>query len=262
MAQEGETRPTPLAEDDFSLRPILIPAFAPAVLFGIAEGAVLPVVALTARDLGGSLAVASLVVALIGIGSLVSNIPSALITTRYGERVAIITAGGVAAAALLLAMLAPNNLCWDWRCCWWVPPTRCSSWLGRPTCPRWSRCTCERGHCPRSAARHGSASSSDRSSAPGRSNWPALGARTRSARSPRPLAGLVGVFATDLVLGADRRGTGSCLGHRADGAAFASAGVPHHRPRRDPGSGGARVPAGGAAAVGRASGPVAGGRVR
>ncbi|MFL6162001.1 MAG: MFS transporter [Jatrophihabitantaceae bacterium] len=99
-----------LLEAEFSLRPILIPAFAPAVLFGMAEGAVLPVVALTARDLGGSIAVASLVVALIGIGSLLSNIPSALITTRYGERSAIIAAGGVGAGALLLAMLAPTNL--------------------------------------------------------------------------------------------------------------------------------------------------------
>jgi MFS family permease len=98
-----------LCTTEFSLRPILIPAFAPAALFGIAEGAVLPVVALTARDLGGSIAVASLVVALIGIGSLLSNIPSVLITTRYGERTAIIVAGGVGAGALLLGMLAPDN---------------------------------------------------------------------------------------------------------------------------------------------------------
>lgn len=96
--------------DEFSLRPILIPAFGPALLFGVAEGAVLPVVALTARDLGGSLALASLIVALIGIGSLVSNIPSALITTRYGERAAIILAAAVSCGSLLLAMLAPNNL--------------------------------------------------------------------------------------------------------------------------------------------------------
>jgi len=109
-AGRGEAFPDRLVEEDFSLRPILIPAFAPAVLFGVAEGAVLPVVALTARDLGGSLTVASLVVALIGIGSLVSNIPSALITTRYGERAAIIAAGGVATAALLIALLAPDNL--------------------------------------------------------------------------------------------------------------------------------------------------------
>ncbi|HTZ43174.1 MAG TPA: MFS transporter [Jatrophihabitans sp.] len=101
---------TPVAEDAFSLRPILIPAFAPAVLFGLAEGAVLPVVALTARNLGGSVAMASLIVALIGIGSLVSNIPSALITTRYGERTAIVAAGSVSACALLLAMAAPDNV--------------------------------------------------------------------------------------------------------------------------------------------------------
>ena len=92
----------------FSLRPILISAFAPALMFGVAEGAVLPVVALTARDLGGSLAVASLVVALIGIGSLISNIPSSLITTKYGERSAIIAAGSVSAVAMIVALVAPS----------------------------------------------------------------------------------------------------------------------------------------------------------
>jgi MFS family permease len=108
MAEQSTTA-DPAAEP-FSFRPILIPAFAPAVMFGIAEGAVLPVVALTARDLGGSVATASLIVALIGIGSLVSNIPSSIITTRYGERAAIIAAGAVSCFALLLAMIAGNNL--------------------------------------------------------------------------------------------------------------------------------------------------------
>ncbi|MDQ1737875.1 MAG: hypothetical protein QOH56_4126 [Pseudonocardiales bacterium] len=77
-------------------------------MFGIAEGAVLPVVALTALRLGANLALASLVVALIGVGSLVSNIPAAMITTTYGERAAIIAAGAVSAVAMLTAMLAPN----------------------------------------------------------------------------------------------------------------------------------------------------------
>lgn len=94
----------------FSLRPILIPAFAPALMFGMAEGAVLPVVALTSRGLGGSVALASLIVALIGIGSLVSNIPSSYITVHYGERTAIIAAGCITTVALLVAMIAPNNL--------------------------------------------------------------------------------------------------------------------------------------------------------
>lgn len=94
----------------FSLRPILISAFAPALMFGVAEGSFLPVVALTARNLGGSVAIASLIVALIAIGSLVSNIPSSYITVRYGEGSAIIAAGAVTTGALLVAMVAPNNL--------------------------------------------------------------------------------------------------------------------------------------------------------
>ncbi len=107
MAQDGIDA---VPAEPFSLRPIMVSAFAPALMFGIAEGAVLPVVALTARSLGGTVAVASLVVALINIGSLVSNIPSSLITARFGERSAIIAAGAVSSAGMVLAMLSPNNL--------------------------------------------------------------------------------------------------------------------------------------------------------
>src|SRR5919107_290203 len=94
----------------FSLRPIMIPAFAPVLMFGMAEGAVLPVVALTARDLGGSVATASFIVALIAIGSLLSNIPSSYITVHYGERTALVAAGCITTCALLAAMVAPSNL--------------------------------------------------------------------------------------------------------------------------------------------------------
>ena len=96
--------------EPFSLRPIMVSAFAPALMFGVAEGSFLPVVALTSRSLGGSVALASLIVALIGIGSLVSNIPSSYITVRWGERRAIVAAGATTTCALLVAMLAPNNL--------------------------------------------------------------------------------------------------------------------------------------------------------
>lgn len=96
--------------EPFSLRPIMVSAFGPAVMFGIAEGSFLPVVALTARQLGGSVAMASLIVALIGIGSLVSNIPSSYVTVRWGERSAIIAAGCVTTCALLIGSFAPNLL--------------------------------------------------------------------------------------------------------------------------------------------------------
>ncbi len=55
-----------------------MPAFGPSLLFGIGEGAILPIVPLTARDLGASVSMAALVVALISIGSLLNNIPASL----------------------------------------------------------------------------------------------------------------------------------------------------------------------------------------
>lgn len=88
--------------EPFTLRRIAIPAFGPSLLFGLGEGAILPIVPLSARDLGASVALAALAVALIGIGSLVSNIPASLITMRRGERWAIVA--GAVWGALAMAL--------------------------------------------------------------------------------------------------------------------------------------------------------------
>jgi len=93
--------------DTFSLRKIALPAFGPSFLFGLGEGAILPVIALTVRQLGGSVALAALMVTLIGIGSLVSNIPASIITTRYGERWAIVGAAVWGALGMVACVLAP-----------------------------------------------------------------------------------------------------------------------------------------------------------
>ncbi|HEY5321463.1 MAG TPA: MFS transporter [Caldimonas sp.] len=92
----------------FSLRSIAVPAFGPSLLFAIGEGAVLPVIALGVRDRGGSVALAALVVTLIGIGSLVSNLPASILTTRYGERWAIVGAGIWCALAMAICMVVPH----------------------------------------------------------------------------------------------------------------------------------------------------------
>ncbi|WP_024367615.1 MFS transporter [Arthrobacter sp. TB 26] len=91
----------------FSLRSIAVPAFGPALLFSIGEGAILPVVALSARDLGASVAVAALVVTLIGLGSWFFNLPASLITLKFGERWAIVGAAAASTVALAAAALAP-----------------------------------------------------------------------------------------------------------------------------------------------------------
>ncbi len=94
---------------EFSLRKIAVAAFGPSILFGIGEGAIYPIIALTARDLGASLALAGFIVALLGIGSLLGNIPAALATARWGERRAMISAAILSAIGLMSCLLAPNT---------------------------------------------------------------------------------------------------------------------------------------------------------
>jgi len=98
----------PSSSDSFSLARIAVPAFGPSLLFGLGEGAVYPILALSARDLGASSAQASLIVALIGIGSMVANLPAALLADRYGERRAMVGASLFSLTALVLCLIAPG----------------------------------------------------------------------------------------------------------------------------------------------------------
>ncbi|HJV98712.1 MAG TPA: MFS transporter [Arthrobacter sp.] len=92
----------------FSLRSIAVAAFGPTLLFGIGTGAVMPIVALSARDLGASVAVAALIVTLIGLGSWFFNLPASLVTLKFGERWSIVGAAAAAGLALVAAALAPQ----------------------------------------------------------------------------------------------------------------------------------------------------------
>lgn len=94
----------------FSLRKIAIPAYGPSLLFGMVEGAVYPVIAITARELGASIAEAGLIVALTGVGALVNNIPASLLTARFGERWAMTGAALFTIIALLLCVAAESPL--------------------------------------------------------------------------------------------------------------------------------------------------------
>lgn len=94
--------------ESFNLKQIAVPAFGPSLLYGISNGAILPVIALTAREQGASFAAAGLIAALIGVGSLLSNIPSALITERFGEKRAMAGAALLSVAGLLLVIGVPH----------------------------------------------------------------------------------------------------------------------------------------------------------
>lgn len=107
---DSSNRPKTMSDTAFSWKKIIIPAYGPSILFGIGNGAILPVIALSAIDLGASLAVSGLIVALIGLGSLISNIPAALIISRYGERLSLTGASFLSVLALILCLFATHPL--------------------------------------------------------------------------------------------------------------------------------------------------------
>jgi MFS family permease len=91
-------------EAPFRLRSVAVSAYGPALLYGFSSGVIAPVIAISAIERGASIAVAGLVVSLMGIGSLVSNIPAGVMTTRFGERRSMILAAAINAVALALCL--------------------------------------------------------------------------------------------------------------------------------------------------------------
>jgi MFS family permease len=98
----------PVAEEPFRLSRIAVPAFGPTVLASLGHGAVLPVLALSARELGASVGVAALTVALLGVGQLAGALPSGALAARIGERRALLVAAAVEAAAMAAALSAQS----------------------------------------------------------------------------------------------------------------------------------------------------------
>jgi MFS family permease len=90
---------------DFRLRNVAVAAFGPSALFGLSQGAILPIVAISAIDRGANESVASIVVASIGIGALISNIPAGVLTNRFGERRSMIAAAAITMLGLVLCLL-------------------------------------------------------------------------------------------------------------------------------------------------------------
>ncbi len=93
---------------DVTLRAIAPSAYLPTLLYAIGQGAIIPVVALTALDLGGSIGQASLVVALAGVGQLAGDLPAGWLIARWGERATMLAASAVVAAALAACALAES----------------------------------------------------------------------------------------------------------------------------------------------------------
>jgi MFS family permease len=94
--------------EEFSLRRIAVPAFGPTVVWSVGAGAILPVLALSARSLGASVEVAALLVGVATVSELVAAVPAGVLVDRVGERRALVAAGVGDAAACGLATVAPS----------------------------------------------------------------------------------------------------------------------------------------------------------
>jgi MFS family permease len=97
-----------LFSQDFSLRGIAVPAFGPSLIWSIGAGAVLPVVALSARGLGASVGLAALFVGITTVAEFAAAVPAGVLVERIGERRALVLAGLADAGGCLLALLAPS----------------------------------------------------------------------------------------------------------------------------------------------------------
>lgn len=84
-----------------TLKSLGLSVYVPTFLFAVGQGAVIPVVALAARDEGASFALAGFIVALRGLGVLAFDIPAGWLVSKFGEQRAMVAATALVIVALL-----------------------------------------------------------------------------------------------------------------------------------------------------------------
>ncbi len=101
---------TGASEQEFRFRDIWLVAYGPSIVSAIGHGAIMPVLALRARDLGADVSTAAVIVALTGVGMLLASLPAGALVARIGERRALVAAGFVDAGAMCFAALTDSVL--------------------------------------------------------------------------------------------------------------------------------------------------------
>ncbi|HEY6737674.1 MAG TPA: MFS transporter [Actinopolymorphaceae bacterium] len=93
-----------------TLRSVGLRIYLPGLVYGIGQGAIAGIIALQAHALGASAATAGLIVALLGIGGLLGDLPAGVLVGRIGERRAMIAAAGVMTLGATACVVAPHAL--------------------------------------------------------------------------------------------------------------------------------------------------------
>jgi len=97
-------------QQPFMLRSLILSVYLPTFLFSIGQGAVLPIIPLFARDLGASVAVAGLIVAMRGVGTMLFDLPSGVAVSRFGDRGAMVVGTFLVAVVAVGASLSRSVL--------------------------------------------------------------------------------------------------------------------------------------------------------
>ena len=95
---------------EFRIRDVAAIGYGPTIVNATGHGAVMPVLALRARELGADVSTAALVVALLGLGMLAASLPAGALVARIGERRTLFMGGFVDAAAMLVAAMSGSVL--------------------------------------------------------------------------------------------------------------------------------------------------------
>jgi MFS family permease len=93
---------------EFSIKSLLYPVFLPSFLFAIGEASLIPVIPASAEALGADIPTAGIIAGLGMLGTLFADVPAVKFVNFFGERKAMITAAGMAATGILLALFASN----------------------------------------------------------------------------------------------------------------------------------------------------------
>jgi MFS family permease len=94
--------------DGAMLRSIAPSVFLPALVYEIGNGAITPVIVLTALADGAAPSTAAFVLSLLGIGQILGDVPASALADRLGERRAMMLAAGVAILGSLVCFGAHN----------------------------------------------------------------------------------------------------------------------------------------------------------
>lgn len=100
----------PAAAPEFRLRSLTLSVYIPTILFSAGQGAVIPVVPLFARELGASIALAALIVAMRPIGLMLFDLPVGVVVSRFGDRGAMIAGTAMVAVVAIGASLSPSPI--------------------------------------------------------------------------------------------------------------------------------------------------------